>query len=190
LAKSVWMEFEGFASWARVYEADEYKGKKFWKINLHMKDEIFKKIKDLGWQGKRKTSDVDGVSDDYASFRCDTEKEFNGKKEKFLPPIIKDKTGKKLVWYEKDSTGYTEFGERVLIGNGSKVVLTLEVYQTKHYGTGFRLREVKIIDLIEYQPKEETEETQNTKGASLDDEIPFEKKVEEAPKPAGKKVSW
>lgn len=200
MAKSVWKKIRGKSSYAMVYKPDEFKGNRFWKINLHMKDETFKTLKELGWQGKRKESNIDGCPEDYASFRRDCVKKFGNKEEKFLPPTVLDKDGNKLVWYQKTADGYEQYGDDILIGNGSEVELKVEIYQTKHFGAGVRLHEVKIIDLIEYVPEEEVD--QKAEEAEVVEEEPETQPAKETTpasqpvqsvdsgKRVGKKVSW
>src|SRR5690606_23757358 len=101
---------------------------------------------------------------------------------------IIDRDGKEVVKYLdggkkvfSNETGMFEMvGSEILIGNGSLVEVTLEVYPTKRFGNGTRLQSVKIIDLIEYVRPDEIDESEVVE----DDEIPFE------PETPSKKVSW
>lgn len=178
MAKTEYLKFEGLASYAKVYTPDEYKGSKFWRLNLHPTDGVIQKIKDSGIQTKLHDSNEEfsNVPGKFFKFRRDCEKDFGKEVKKFMPPRIVDKNKKTLVDYKEQDGEIIMIGEKVLIGNGSKVEVTLEVYDAGRFGKGCRLLEVRIIDLIEYIPPDEAEKLQEDAGA-----------VEEKPK---KSVSW
>lgn len=175
--------FRGRASYAKVYEPDEYKGQEFWKINLHPDKEVVKEIKDSGTQVRPKLDNEEssGVSGPYFTFRRPLSAKIKDQVVQFNPPEIFDKDGKAIMVYVDDKA----VGEKVYIGNGSEVEVTVEIYDTQ-MGKGTRLRSVKIIDLIKYDPnsKEEVQkdepEVREQKGSTteksrktLDDDIPF-----------------
>jgi hypothetical protein len=81
---------------------------------------------------------------------------------KFAPPIVYGKDGAVIRQYV-DADGKTvrswllatedepkAVGEKILIGNGSEVELTVAVFDTRK-GKGQRLESVKVLDLIEYK---------------------------------------
>lgn len=164
MAKAKWLKFRGRSAYAMVYKPDDFKGDRFWKISLYPDAETLQDMKDAGIQSRVKDDDgsKSGVAGKYMTFRLDTEKEFAGSGlTKFHPPIIKDKKGDNIVSYIDNGDGtFDRRGEPVLIGNGSDVEITLEVYPTKRFGNGSRLREVRIIDLIEYNPPEDVTENE------------------------------
>lgn len=140
-------KFIGEASWAKVYEADEFRGSSNWKIDVKLDKEMLAQYKEAGIQGKLHEKE-DGT---YASFKRPTTKLIKGVQQIFSGPRILDKDGKTIVEYKKNDagTGFDRVGEPVLIGNGSVVEVTVSVYPTS-MGNGQRMESVKIIDLIEY----------------------------------------
>lgn len=160
--KKVFKKFTGRAAWAMIYSPDEGFGKEFWKISLYPDIDTIMAIKDAGIQLKAKDDDGEksGVQGKFFTFRRDTTSKFGGSEvQPVSPPWVYDKKGKKLVSYTQDEDGdYQREGEPVLIGNGSEVEVTVEVYNTKSFGKQCRLYSVKILDLIEYNPDEEEDE--------------------------------
>lgn len=139
---STYMEtVSGKATWARLATPEEWEGKSYWKITLHPDPESLEKIRDLQAEGLKNQlkKDDDGY---YCTFRRPTVRKTKAGEASFGPPIVKDKEGK----YFRDA----------LIGDGSDVTLTLEVYAHGTPGGGkakaARLAEVKIDNLIEYVP--------------------------------------
>lgn len=190
--RTKYLKFRGKASYAMVYKADDYNDTRFWKINLHPSKEVLEEIKSAGIQNKLKPDDgrIPNVFGPHMTFKRPTEREFDGEMTYFTPPTIYDKDGKKLVWYvDEDGDQVQQYkrgdrpdrkGEPIIIGNGSEVEITLEVYKTNRFGNGSRLQSVKIIDLIEYKPEEkETEEVE-----------PEEKPVEKVEQKSKKKTDW
>lgn len=157
-----YIKFTGTAKWAKLFKADEFKGAVRWLMNMYMDDPTeWEKYKKLGIQ-KKINKDEDG---EYFSAARPTTKMIKGKIVYFSPPIIYDKNGDELIAYYNDqgkllrsyedvNTKVVKKGENILIGNGSKVEITLCVYPTA-MGTGNRLESVKILDLIEYKEPEE-----------------------------------
>lgn len=183
-SKTKYMKFKGRVAWAMLYSPDEYKGNKFWKLSFYPDDATIQKIKDAGIQTKQKEDDgsASGVSGKYYQFRRDCEKKFDSGLQKFSPPSVFAKDKSKLVTYEEDADseyGYERIGEPVLIGNGSEVEITLEVYPTGSFGKGTRLNSVRILDLIEYDPdaddekEEKPAEQAKVARSVVNDEIPF-----------------
>lgn len=145
--KTIYAKFVGPVKWAKVYEPDTAFGSTRWSIDQYLDNEALAYRKSLGIQSKVK-SDENG---EYAAYKRDTTKVFNGKINEFHPPIIYNKDGSKAVWYElnEEGNGYVRKGDPVLIGNGSVCEVTVAVYDTMK-GKGQRLESVRIIDLIEY----------------------------------------
>lgn len=145
--KTEYYKFTGKSEWAKVYEADEFRGSRNFKINVYLDDDSVKLYKKSGIQSKLKEN-AEGT---FASFKRPETKLIKGIQKLFSPPTIYDKDGNELVSYKKnaDNTGFDRVGDRVLIGNGSTVEVTVSVYPTD-MGPGQRLESIRIIDLIEY----------------------------------------
>lgn len=159
-------KFIGKALWAKIYEADEFRGSSNFKIDIEASDSTVKAYKSSGIQGKIKENENGSV----LSFKRAETKLIKGQKHTFAPPKVYDKDGNVLVEYKKnsDGTGFERVGTPVLIGNGSEVELTVSVYDTA-MGKGQRLESVKIIDLIEYAPSDEGFSDRIVEGESTDD---------------------
>jgi hypothetical protein len=140
-------KFIGNAQWAKVYEPDEYRGTKNWKIDIELDKENLALYKESGIQGKVRENENGPL----VSFKRPVTKLIKGTQQIFSGPKIVDKDDKVIVDYKKNEAGtaFDTVGTPVLIGNGSKVECTVTVYQTD-MGPGQRLEQVKIIDLIEY----------------------------------------
>lgn len=173
MAKSKDYRFTGRVAWVKVYEPDEYKGTKKWKVPFYPDEETMQAIKDAGIQlrVKEDSGEKSGVSGKYVTFTRNTTANYGKGPEDLAPPMIRDKDSVILVKYDDD---FERVGEPVLIGNGSVVELLVEVYPTKNFGNGQRIKEVKIIDLIEWDPEE----------ASDNEEAPkVQEKTEKTDKP-------
>lgn len=148
-AKTETYKFIGKALWAKVYDADEFRGASNWKIDLELDEDNLALYKKAGIQGKIRENENGPV----VSFKRPTTKLIKGVQQIFAGPKVLDKDGKVLVEYKKnnDNTGFDRVGTPTLIGNGSLVEVTVSVYPTS-MGPGQRLESVRIIDLIEYKP--------------------------------------
>jgi hypothetical protein len=120
--------FKGIAKWAKVYRPDpEYDN---YKINVYLDDASKALFVAAGTQLTPKEDD-DG---EYVTFRRDHSKMIKKELVTFGPPKVVDADGHLL----------TEN-----IGNGSKVVVKVQVYDGKK-GKGHRLEAVQVVDLIVY----------------------------------------
>lgn len=185
--KSKYIKVKGIASYAQIYRPDEFRGASNWKINLHPDAENIQLIKDAGIQLTLKDRAVDNADGKFFTFKRPVEKNFGDSTTFFAPPAVYDKDGKPIVEYYQDGRVVTssresdEFdrkGEPVLIGNGSLVELTIEVYPTKAFGHGNRLVDVKILDLVEYEeadPDEDEDDNDGKPPFDVDDEDEEEK---------------
>lgn len=197
-------KFRGQCSYAMVYAPDDYLGVKKWKINLHPSEETIQEVKDAGIQLKLKDSNEEwsGVPGEFFTFNRPCEKEFDDGVSYFSPPAIYGPDGEPFAVYTEVDGGWEQDGPAPLIGNGSEVEIGVSVYKTKRFGKGQRLDWIKVLDLIEYNPDEKEDVSENEVDAEetddMDDEIPFDgptKKVKsetKAAKPAKKssKVDW
>jgi hypothetical protein len=147
--KTEFYKFTGKASWAKVYEPEEFRGSTNWKINIYLDDAELEKRKKAGIQSKV-YEDEEGT---YVTFKRPQTKLIKGQQQIFAGPKIVDKDGKAIVEYKKNDAGngFDRIGDPVLIGNGSVVEVTVAVYPTP-MGNGQRLESVRIVDLIEYSP--------------------------------------
>lgn len=127
--------FSGTCKWAKVYKPD-MKFEPQYTIDLYMDDESWDSYADSGLRLKKK-EDEDG---EYVGFR-----------RKVAGPEWKPDMGPPTVIDAKGN----EFKE--LIGNGSKVTIKVDVYDTK-MGKGHRLETVRVDEHVKYEaPKEEPE---------------------------------
>ena len=159
----------GTAAWAQVYQPDTFMNATKWKIDIFPENEDeWSKITKAGIQKKRKmnSNPDNGPLGDYIQFTRDAMKVMKGKIIHFTGPVITDEdgtvivdfvnkeTGKRVYSYEESQKNDIERrGKPVLIGNGSKVKVTIAVYDTIK-GKGQRLESVQILDLVEYQGSE------------------------------------
>lgn len=166
--KTKWYNFEGTVNWAKVFEPDEFRGAKNWTIDFYPKNEAEQKaIIATGIQGKFK-EDKDGKS--YIRFRRPTQKKIGQKEVIFAPPIIYDANGNVLVKYTNDEgedvrsydpgLALKVVGEPLSIGNGTKVVVNVSVYDTA-YGPGNRFESLKILELVEYKRQEASDDVES-----------------------------
>ena len=94
------------------------------------------------------------ITDDGLSIKFKRKHEHPSVKALGGPPVVKDANGE--LW-----------PDNVYIGNGSKVKIAFEVYDTK-MGKGTRLMGVQVLDLVEYERPEGENE-----GAAGDLRLPF-----------------
>ena len=177
--KTKYETYRGTVEWCHIYKPDDFKGKRFWKLNfLPASQEVYDQMREDGVQAKLK---LDG--DTIRKFRPgagmtirrDCEKEFSDTVRKFAPPYVKDKDGKFLVKYEDGE----RIGEIILIGNGSEVEMDVEIYDAGQYGTGTRLLGLTLLDLIVYEKPEETEKEYDDEIKSTKTEEKIDSKSDE-----------
>lgn len=159
-------KFRGQTAWAKIYEPDDFRGVKKWKIPLYVDSDTKAEIKEAGIQLRFKTDDGEksGVQGEYCMFSRATEVNYGNGPEYLNPPGVFDSEDEVVVSYDDDGN---RVGEPVMIGNGSEVELTVEVYPTRNFGNGQRLISVKIIDLIEYDPDNEAPEEEDEPKATV-----------------------
>lgn len=119
----------GIVKWAKVYKPDDKYHN--YSVNLALDQDSQKEFDGSGLRLRPKKDDQDGI--EYVRFR---------RGEEDGPPIVVDSQGEKLT---------------ALIGNGSKVTIRVEVYDTKSYGKGHRLMAVRVDDLIVFERKDTDE---------------------------------
>lgn len=122
----------GEAKWARVFESqmDTKFGEKF-HLNLKPDDASRIILKSSGSRVKAHEEE-DGT---WYKFSRDNKKEFKGELTVLGPPKVVDKDGT------------TSFDK--MIGNGSKVTVKLDIYDSK-YGKGTRLEAVRVDEHVPY----------------------------------------
>ena len=176
-------KFRGYSGYAMLYKPDEFMDKTFWKISFYPEDaKVMDKMKAKGVRLKVYEDDGEksGVDGKYMVIKRPTEKEFKTGLVEFNPPAVYDKDGKALITYDKE-TGDRK-GDPILIGNGSLVEVSVSIYDAAPYGKGTRLESVKIIDLIEYIPKDQEEDDDaEEKAEEKPAEQEVQKPVEKAP---------
>ncbi len=127
--------FTGECKWAKVYEPveayDKTKPKEF-TIDLYPDENSLDLFKRSGSQLRPKEDKENGKT--YIRFRCPSTALINGEVAHFAP-AVKDKDNK-------------DFNDP--IGNGSKVTLKADVYDTR-MGKGTRFAGLRIEELVEYE---------------------------------------
>lgn len=113
-------------------EPDEFNGEKKWKIDLFMDKGELAEFKKSGLKLKIKEND-DGAK--FVTFNRPVLKEIKGELKEFEPPKLFDKDHAPLD---------------CLVGNGSKVTVKVESYNTV-MGPGHRLLAVRVDELVPYE---------------------------------------
>ena len=126
--------FEGTAKWAKVNRPDKEYG--HYSIDLYMDKDALAAFKESGCRVELKTDD-EGT---YARFRRNPANLFDDQPEK--PKLLTIIGGEDL-----DSFEYQPLEGN--IGNGSKVIVKVAVFQTKK-GKGHRLEAVAVKELVPY----------------------------------------
>lgn len=201
-SKTVYKKFRGNVSYPQVYEPDEFRGAKNYKLNLHVDEDTAREIKECGIQLTPKTRAIEGMTHEkHFTFKRPYSREFRDGTTIFCPPEIYDKNDEAIVYYENlDGDRVTQVdegeeirrvGKPVLIGNDSLIEIEVEVYETRTMGKGNRLRRIKIIDLIEYEPEEEVDpdEDEAREAYGYQEVSPNDQKDTENPKPEPKKAA-
>lgn len=195
--KTIYKWYRGTVEWSHLYKPDEYKGNRFWKLNFFpASQEVYDEMREDGVQAKLKFEGENTrkfKEGAYFTLRRDCEKTFKGEVRKFNPPAIKDKDDNYLVKYVEVDGEIVRKGDPVLIGNGSEIEVLLEIYDAGQYGTGTRLLEVKIIDLIVYEKPEEVQdepEAEEVVEKRQEDNSRKDKVPEEKPVRKSSKVNW
>lgn len=161
-----YLTLEGTVNWAKVYDPDSYKDvDRRWILDFYPKDGgEWEKYRSSGIRVQVKNKG----EGDYLTFRRSVEKKIKtseGEKEiVFTPPVIsgavnvyyvnKEQPDRYLKSYEKGSiSDVIRIGTPEPIGNGSKVKITLAVYNTQQ-GKGHRLESIEVLELEEYVASE------------------------------------
>lgn len=154
------IKLTGTIYWAKVYEPDSAFGAENYKFDFYPEtEEDWKKFNDSGIQKKVKENE----HGKFFQLVRPSFKLIKGTVVNFTGPVITDKDNKVIVDYVSKSTGNRVYsydakkkddvqrrGSPILIGNGSKVEITVAVYDT-FKGKGHRFETIKILDLIEYK---------------------------------------
>lgn len=163
-----------------IFEPDEAFGASKFKAGIWLDEENQKKFYQSGIQAGYQQEDKEyfGVKGDptklkedengpYVILSRDDMKMINRTLVYFTPPYIKNKDLSYRVSYVdpegnlvrqyQDPNKKKEIrmeGAPFLIGNGSLIELNICVFDTKTKGKGHRLEGIRILDLIEYRPKD------------------------------------
>jgi hypothetical protein len=130
---------EGLAKWAMVYpgQEDTKYGKKC-KIDLYFTDESLQSFK-LSGSRKKLRSDDQGI---YTTFTRSIDEINPQTEEPYGYPKVVSGEGADIKPFDK------------IIGNGSKVVLKVVVYDSK-FGRGTRLEGVRVLEHVPYEAAQE-----------------------------------
>lgn len=136
-------KFTGRGEWFKIFVPDEFPvGQKKYTLNFYPDDR--QAIKDAGIQLR-----YDRKTDSFIRPRRDVFKKIRNEVVEFGPPVVVNKDGEE---WNSESMGY--------LGNGTKVELTIAVYETQGFGKGHRLEKVRILDLVPYTKEEAVTEPQ------------------------------
>lgn len=152
--RTEYVKIKGKGKWVRVFQPNKY-GK--WSLDLYPVGadlEIMKKLKDDGVRNHLKKDD-DGY---YMTLSRPLSKEIRGKLTPFSPPIVLDSNGAPM--------------EPTPIGNGSDIVVKLEVYGGKHPASGnwkaARLLSLKVENLVPFNTETDFEEEERAAASGLE----------------------
>lgn len=153
------IKMTGNVYWAKVYEPDTAYGSTKYVINFYPEKDQWDIFDKSGIQ-KEVKEDENGK---FVRLQRDAFKMIKGAIVNFTGPVVLDAGGDVIVDYVSKATGKRIYsydnnkkddiqrrGKPILIGNGSKVEVTVAVYDT-FKGKGSRLETVKILDLIAYE---------------------------------------
>lgn len=134
------IRLSGTCKWARLFDKDD----KYdcWSLQLYP-DEASQKVFDNSGLKLKVKEDEDGLN---FQLRRKPEVKFTDETKQLNPPKVVTAEGTEMDPDEVRS-----------IGNGSTVVCTVEIYNTKKYGMGHRLNAVRVMDHVVYEPKVEEE---------------------------------
>lgn len=151
--KTKYVYLSGKGAWMhRLFELDDFRGTKSWNMTLYLDPKSWQTFKAEGLQNKVKEDD----EGKFISLRRPLVKPWKarpGEPSEFEAPIVRMSDGD--LW---DDNG-------PLLGNGSKVTVKLEVFNTR-LGKGSRLAEVRVDELVEYVKPEDS-------GEAADNVRPF-----------------
>ena len=131
--KGMWMH--------RLFEIDDFKGRKFWSMNLYPDPKSLKALKEGNFLLKIRRND----EGEYAVFRRYLLKPWKLKADEpatFDPPVVLDSEGE-------------PWPAARIIGNGSEVTVKLEMFPSGNDGFGTRLEGLKVNYWVEYKAPEE-----------------------------------
>lgn len=131
--------FKGKTKWAKVHKPDEVYNN--YQVPLYLTPESWNEFKESGLRLQPKTDE----GGQFVTFRRKHE-EMNYKKG------VEEVIGPPEVFIVIDGT-YQPFDG--LIGNGSDIVVKVDVYDTKRHGKGHRMKSVAVENLVVYEPDPE-----------------------------------
>lgn len=135
MATKTWY-FTGTAKWAKIAEPDKEFQK--YSIDVYLDDANLAKFQESGAQLKLRGHESDGT---YVTFsRPMARIGRDGEVKQFGPPELLNADGE-------------PYPKGTLIGNGSKVTVKVDVFDTPK-GKGTRLEAIRVDDLVEYSKKE------------------------------------
>ena len=176
---TTWISVKGKVNWAKVYEPDSYAGAERWMVDFYPADGgEWEKLQKGGLQVTPK----EGPDGKFVRLRRDTKKLFKDDLIGFCPPEITgavnvhytNAAGDKIRQYDKGDKSFkvNMVGEKVIIGNGSLVIVNLALFDTSK-GKGHRLEGLKVLDLVGIPDRVDPPETDDISVPTGDDEIPF-----------------
>lgn len=143
--------FSGTTTYCRPKHLDEKYDN--YQVNVHLDEESWKRFDESGIQIKKKANSEFG---DFVTFKRPAKKIFGNKLQTFEAPDVLDTKGAPVT---------------DLIGNGSKITVKVDVYDTMK-GKGHRLISVRVDDLVKYERNVPVEDGAPTGKAPVSG-IPF-----------------
>lgn len=151
MGKTTYHKLKGKLYFPFLTEPDEYMDKKFWAVKIALDDESRVEFDKSGIKCQFKPLDKDDEdSPEVVRFKREFSRNFGeGEKELGRPAMS--------IWNE-EAGEYEPFDSPEIIGNGTLAYVNVEAYPTR-MGMGHRLRDISILDLVEYVPEAKEEET-------------------------------
>lgn len=135
------IELEGELSWVKAVTPEEYEGKKSWSTTITLDPAGVNTVMELKAEGVKNVLKKNDKNQWYVKFSRPVEVKRGDKVVKVLSaPIVTDTEGNVI--------------DGMTVGNGSKGIITLDIYEHNVKGGGkakaARLEAIKITELVKY----------------------------------------
>ena len=135
------VELEGELNWTRIVNPEEYEGKKSWSTTITLTPPGVQTVMEMKAEGVKNNLKKNDKNQWYVKFSRPVERKKGDKViQVFSPPIAVDTEGNVI--------------DGNIIGNGSKGIVTVDLYEHPVKGGGkskaARLERIKITELVKY----------------------------------------